>query len=98
MATSSEIKLSWDFSIILLAWFLASWHFPLLMQRILWGPTQSGRRHRDLVTTESISLTVIVAMIVMLGIAPYTFLAGSAQTEKQMTQNGQNLSASGSRK
>ncbi len=98
MATSSEITLSWDFSLILLAWFLASWHFPLLMQRMLWGPPQTGRRHRDLVPRESISLAVIVAMIVILGIAPYTFIAGSLQTQKLLAQNVQALDTSYQRK
>jgi len=70
MATSPAITLSWSVSAVLLAWFLASWHFPLFMQRILLGPSKPGRIYRDLVPSETFSLTLIVALIVMLGIAP----------------------------
>ncbi len=70
MATSPEITLSWGVAVVLLAWLLASWHFPLFMQRILLGPAKPGRIYRDLVPSETLSLTLIVAMIVILGIAP----------------------------
>ncbi|MFQ5580570.1 MAG: proton-conducting transporter membrane subunit [Nitrospiria bacterium] len=72
MVLSPAIQLSWSFAFILLAWFLASWHFPVLMQQILFGQPKPGRMYRDLARSESLSLTLIVVMTLILGIAPYT--------------------------
>ncbi len=79
MATSPATTLSWGFVLVLLAWLLSSWHFPLFMQRILMGPPKPDRIYRDLDRSETLSLTLIVVMIVILGIAPQV-LIGSAQT------------------
>jgi len=75
MATSPEIRLSWRFVIVLLAWLLSSWHFPLFMQGILLGPSKTDRIYRDLHSSETLSLTLIIAMIVLLGIAPQVLIA-----------------------
>ncbi len=79
MVTSPAITLSWGFVIVLLAWLLASWNFPLFMQRILLGPPKQDQIHSDLVPSEILSLTLIVAIILILGIAPKTFI-GPSQT------------------
>ncbi|MFQ5542810.1 MAG: proton-conducting transporter membrane subunit [Nitrospiria bacterium] len=78
VATSPEIILSRGFVIVLLAWLLASWYFPVFMQHILLGPPKPDRIYPDLVTSEKLSLTLIVAMIVILGIAPYAFFGSGA--------------------
>jgi len=80
MATSPGITFYWGFVIVLLAWLLSSWHFPVFMQCILLGPPKANRIYRDLHPSETLSLTLIMAMIVMLGIAPDAFIGGPDQT------------------
>jgi len=70
MMTSSEVAFSWSFVVILFAWILVSWHFPLLMQHLLFGPSKADRPCKDLGRSETLSLVLLVAMIVLLGIAP----------------------------
>lgn len=84
MTLSPAIQLSWSFAVILLAWFLASWHFPLLMQQLLFGQPKPGRIYRDLVRSEALSLTLIVAITLILGIAPYVLFALSPSPKQAL--------------
>jgi NADH:ubiquinone oxidoreductase subunit 4 (subunit M) len=74
MSTSAGLIVSPSFVFVLITWFLASWHFPLFMQHILLGPPKPGRNYRDLALSETLSLTLIVLIVAILGIAPTALL------------------------
>ncbi len=71
MAFSHSNNFSVGLVIILLAWFLVSWTLPVLMQKILFGPVKTDWIHRDFGRGEIISLSLIIIVLILIGIAPY---------------------------
>jgi NADH:ubiquinone oxidoreductase subunit 4 (subunit M) len=56
---------------ILLTWLMASWYFPRLMQQVLFGRlSPSFQAGHDLHIDERVSLILLLALLVTLGIAP----------------------------
>ncbi|MDT7043373.1 proton-conducting transporter membrane subunit [Candidatus Nitronereus thalassa] len=57
--------------VILLAWLMASWYFPRLMQQVLFGhPSPGTRSGHDLHHYEQVSLILLLALLIILGMAP----------------------------
>lgn len=62
---------AWSLVIILLTWLMASWYFPRLMQQVLFGRlSPSLKAGHDLHIDERGSLILLLALLVMLGMAP----------------------------
>lgn len=57
-------------TIILLAWFTASWYLFKLMQRVLFGPHRSDLSYEDLGPAEVASLVIVLVLLLALGVAP----------------------------
>ncbi|MFY9270421.1 MAG: proton-conducting transporter membrane subunit [Candidatus Manganitrophaceae bacterium] len=66
---------SWEIGFILLAWFFASCHFTLLIQRLLLGPPRLGLIYKDLQGSEIFPLVVALFWLLLSGIFP-SFLFG----------------------
>ena len=72
-----EMMLGFTFSgagtlvIILLTWLMASWYFPRLMQQVLFGRlSRAFKAGQDLHIDERVSLILLLALLVMLGMTP----------------------------
>ncbi len=74
LAFSPSMAFSWSFIIILGSWFFASWRFPTLMQKTLFGKPNPGWVYRDLGFREVAALSLILIILLILGIAPYSLL------------------------
>lgn len=58
-------------ALILLLWFMASWYFPRLMQQVLFGqPSRQFTAGHNLYVDERWALILLLALLVMLGMAP----------------------------
>jgi NADH-quinone oxidoreductase subunit L len=57
-------------TIILLAWFLASWYFYGLMRRFLFGPNRRDLSYKDFGPAEIAPLVIVLLLLVALGLAP----------------------------
>jgi len=71
MTLSHSGNLTAGLVIILFSWFLVSWAFSAFMQKILFGPEKTNWIYRDFGRGELISLSLIVVVLIMIGIAPY---------------------------
>jgi NADH-quinone oxidoreductase subunit L len=71
LAASGEI--SWALAVIALTWFLASWYFFRMMQRLLFGPHRTDLRYEDLRANELVYFVVLIALLLVLGAAPRNF-------------------------
>ena len=58
-------------TIIVLAWFTASWYFYKLMQRVLFGPYRQDIPYEDLSPAEVTPLVVVLVLLLALGVAPH---------------------------
>jgi NADH-quinone oxidoreductase subunit M len=70
MLLMPAFPLSGGLAVIVLAWLAASWYFLDLMQRLLFGRHRTDLRYQDLGRAETVSLALIVAILVVLGVAP----------------------------
>jgi len=66
-------EISWSLAIIALTWFLASWYFFRMMQRLLFGPHRADVRYEDLRADEVAYFAVLIALLLALGAAPSNF-------------------------
>lgn len=71
MVFSSPLIFSWGILLILTAWFILSWRFPIFMQQLLFGPTKQGWIYVDFGKREIAALSIIVGVLILLGVAPY---------------------------
>jgi NADH-quinone oxidoreductase subunit L len=62
-------------SLIVLVWFMASWYFFKLMQRLLCGPHRAGLRYEDLSRAEAAPLVLVLALLVAIGLVPSDVVA-----------------------
>jgi NADH-quinone oxidoreductase subunit L len=70
-------EISWDLAIILLAWFAASFYFYRIMQQLLFGPHRADIPYEDLQRSELISVFIVLALLVGMGLVPYDFFASN---------------------
>jgi NADH-quinone oxidoreductase subunit L len=63
------ISMGW--TVVLLAWFMASWYFYKLMQRVLFGPHRQDLSYQDLGPAEMAPIVIIILLLLALGIAPH---------------------------
>ena len=66
-----SMSISVGLTIILLAWFTASWYLFKLMQRVLFGPHRSDLPCEDLGPAEVAPLVIVLVLLLALGIAPH---------------------------
>jgi NADH-quinone oxidoreductase subunit M len=69
-----SLKISWGLLIISVTWFLTSWYFFRMVQRLLFGPDREGMRYEDLRTVEVVYFTALLGILVMLATASPTAL------------------------
>jgi NADH-quinone oxidoreductase subunit M len=62
--------ISWGLTVILFSWFLASWYFFKMMQRLLFGPHRSDLRYEDLHTGELAAIALLLVILALLGTMP----------------------------
>jgi NADH-quinone oxidoreductase subunit L len=67
LAASRQI--SWSLAIGACCWFLASWYFFRMLQRLLFGPHRSGMRYEDLRPAELVYFGVLLLLLLVLGAA-----------------------------
>jgi NADH-quinone oxidoreductase subunit L len=67
MLLQASATVSWGLMVILFTWFLASWYFFRMMQRLLFGPYRSDIRYNDLHTTEVAVFAVLLLILIALG-------------------------------
>lgn len=58
-------------TVILLAWFTASWYFYRLMQRVLFGPHRRDLPYDDLRPAEIAPMVAVLLLLLALGVAPH---------------------------
>jgi NADH:ubiquinone oxidoreductase subunit 5 (subunit L)/multisubunit Na+/H+ antiporter MnhA subunit len=63
-------------TVVLFAWFIASWYLYTLMQRILFGPHRPDLPYHDLRPAEIAPLVAVLLMLLALGVAPHALVAG----------------------
>jgi NADH-quinone oxidoreductase subunit M len=61
---------SWGLMIVLLTWFMASWYFFRMMQRLLFGAHREGLIYQDLHAGEVVAFVTLLLAVLLLGIAP----------------------------
>ncbi|MEW6684233.1 MAG: proton-conducting transporter membrane subunit [Nitrospirota bacterium] len=66
-----SLGISVGLTIILVAWFTASWYLFALMQRVLFGPHRSDLPFDDLGPAELAPLVLVLVLLLVLGIAPH---------------------------
>jgi NADH-quinone oxidoreductase subunit M len=74
MLLQPAMAMSWGLGVILITWFLASWYFFRMMQRLLFGPHRADIRYEDLRTSEVASFAVLLMILAVLGTAPLEWL------------------------
>ena len=74
MLLQASATVSWGLMVILFTWFLASWYFFRMMQRLLFGPHRSDIRYNDLHTTEVAVFAVLLLILIALGAMPLDWL------------------------
>ena len=74
MLLQPAMAMSWGLGVILITWFLASWYFFRMMQRLLFGPHRADIRYEDLRTSEVASFAVLLVILAVLGTAPLEWL------------------------
>ena len=62
--------ISWELTIILLSWFLASWYLFRMMQRLLFGPHRTDIRYEDLGTGALAAFALLLVILALLGTMP----------------------------
>jgi NADH-quinone oxidoreductase subunit M len=69
-------SLTWSGGLIvmIIAWLSGSWYFFDLVQGLLFGRQDTGRRHEDLHNPELASLAIVLALLVALGVMPSRLL------------------------
>jgi NADH-quinone oxidoreductase subunit M len=73
MLLNRSIPMSWDLTVILLAWLAASWFFFNLMRRLLFGTHRTDILYTDLRRGEAASLVIVLLILLAIGLAPYGF-------------------------
>jgi NADH-quinone oxidoreductase subunit M len=68
---SLSLSSSVGLTIILLAWFTASWYLYKLMQRLLFGPNRQDLPYEDLGPAEIAPLVIVLLLLLALGVAPH---------------------------
>jgi NADH-quinone oxidoreductase subunit L len=63
-------------TIVLFAWFAASWYLYRLMQRLLFGPHRADLRYEDLRPAEIVPLVIILLLLLALGVSPHQLVDG----------------------
>lgn len=82
-------------ALILLLWLMASWYFPRLMQQVLFGqPSLRFTAGHNLYVDERWALILLLALLVMLGMAPPHWF-GTADPTVQMIQLSFGISQDG---
>jgi len=82
-------------ALILLLWLMASWYFPRLMQQVLFGhPSPRSTAGHDLHVDERCALILLLALLVILGMAPPHWF-GTADPTVQMIQLSFEISQDG---
>ncbi|MDQ3774727.1 MAG: hypothetical protein M3461_10390 [Pseudomonadota bacterium] len=66
-----SLGISVGLTVILAAWFAASWYTFTLMQRVLFGPHRSDLLYDDLRPAELAPLVVVLVLLLALGLAPH---------------------------
>jgi NADH:ubiquinone oxidoreductase subunit 5 (subunit L)/multisubunit Na+/H+ antiporter MnhA subunit len=74
--TSVSVGNSLTLTIILLAWFTASWYVYKLMQRLLFGAHRQDLAYEDLRPAEIAPLVIVLVLLLVLGVVPHEFVAG----------------------
>jgi len=77
-----SLAVFWGHAIFLLTWFLASWYFFRMMQRLLCGPHRTDLHYEDLRTGEVAYLVALLVILAVLGATPLAVL------EAQLLSNG----------
>jgi len=73
MLLHPSTQISWELSIILLAWFAASVYLFRMMQRLLGGPHRTDIPYEDLRPGEIASLVILLLSLLAVGFLPYGF-------------------------
>lgn len=66
---SASHQISWSLAITTVCWFLASWYFFRMMQRLLFGTHRTGVRYEDLRPSELAYFAVLLVLLLALGAA-----------------------------
>jgi NADH-quinone oxidoreductase subunit M len=70
MVASSARTLSWALAMVLLSWYVSSWYFFRMMQRLLFGPHRSDLRCEDLRTGEAAVIAALLILTAALSFIP----------------------------
>lgn len=63
MLTAASAVSSWQVCAVVLVWLLASWHYTVLMQKILFGPATAGVPYQDLKWSETFALALVLVLL-----------------------------------
>jgi NADH-quinone oxidoreductase subunit M len=74
MLPQPALALSPGLAVIVLTWFLASWYVFRMMQRLLFGPHREDLRYEDLRAHELGYFVALLAVLAILGGAPFAVL------------------------
>jgi NADH-quinone oxidoreductase subunit L len=74
MLLQPALALSPGLAVIVLTWFLASWYVFRMMQRLLFGPHREDLRYEDLRAHELGYFVALLAVLAILGGAPFAVL------------------------
>ena len=71
-SVARSIEISGALPVILFTWFAASWYLFRMMQQLLFGPHRSDVFYEDLRAREIASFVIVLAVLLALGLAPYS--------------------------
>jgi NADH-quinone oxidoreductase subunit L len=77
-SVTRSIDMPWALPVILLAWFAASWYLFRMMQQLLFGPHRTDIFYEDLRASEVVPFVVVLAVLLVLGLAPNGFFDASS--------------------
>jgi NADH-quinone oxidoreductase subunit L len=80
MLLHPSTKISWELSIIVLAWFAASVYLFRIMQQLLFGPRRTDISYEDLRPAEVASLLILLLSLLAVGLLPNKFLVVDLMT------------------
>jgi NADH-quinone oxidoreductase subunit L len=82
MWLQASVAVSWELMVILFTWFLASWYFFRMMQRLLFGSHRSDIPYEDLRTSEVAGFALLLLILIALGAMPTQWLGSGLLTRQ----------------
>jgi NADH-quinone oxidoreductase subunit L len=82
MWLQASVAVSWELMVILFTWFLASWYFFRMMQRLLFGSHRSDIPYEDLRTSEVAGFALLLLILIALGAIPTQWLGSDLLTRQ----------------